>query len=123
MPAMLPVHYEISGAQRAFSTTAIVLAVLAVGGLAFRVAIHVDLLQWWVPLALLGGLVAADFGSGLVHWGADTWGRDDLPIVGRRLLVPFRVHHINPRISPDAASSTRMVRLPRSPCSFSRRSC
>lgn len=93
---MLPVHYEISGAQRACSTTAITLAALAVGVLVYRVATQVDLIQWWVPLALAGGLIAADFGSGMVHWGADTWGRDDLPIVGRRLLVPFRVHHVNP---------------------------
>ena len=41
-------------------------------------------------------MAAADVGSGLVHWGADTWGRDDLPVIGPRLLVPFRVHHINP---------------------------
>ena len=41
-------------------------------------------------------MAAADFGSGLVHWAADTWGRDDLPVIGRRLLVPFRVHHVNP---------------------------
>jgi ubiquitin-conjugating enzyme E2 variant len=42
------------------------------------------------------GVVAADFVSGLVHWGADTWGRDDTPVLGSRLLVPFRVHHVNP---------------------------
>jgi hypothetical protein len=53
-------------------------------------------LSWWMPVALVAGMAAADFLSGLVHWGADTWGRDDLPIIGQRLLVPFRIHHVNP---------------------------
>ena len=47
-------------------------------------------------MVFLAGVATADFGSGLVHWGADTWGRDDFPVVGQRLLVPFRVHHLNP---------------------------
>lgn len=92
----LPVHDEVRGGQRLFSAAAIAAATTAVALLALRVATRIDLIQWWVPAALVSGLIAADFGSGLVHWGADTWGRDDLPIVGRRLLVPFRVHHINP---------------------------
>jgi len=34
--------------------------------------------------------------SGLVHWLADTWGSEELPIVGPRFLRPFRVHHVTP---------------------------
>jgi ubiquitin-conjugating enzyme E2 variant len=79
-----------------FSGVSIAAAVLLLAALGVRVAGRVDLWQWWVPLALVGGVAAADFGSGLVHWGADTWGRDDLPVIGQRLLVPFRVHHVNP---------------------------
>jgi ubiquitin-conjugating enzyme E2 variant len=46
--------------------------------------------------AFVVGAFAADFVSGLVHWAADTWGRETLPLIGRRLLRPFRVHHVNP---------------------------
>jgi ubiquitin-conjugating enzyme E2 variant len=45
-----------------------------------------------VALALL----CADFISGMVHWAADTWGSDTCPVVGPRLLRPFRLHHLNP---------------------------
>jgi ubiquitin-conjugating enzyme E2 variant len=31
-----------------------------------------------------------------MHWAADTWGRESMPVIGRRLLHPFRVHHVNP---------------------------
>jgi plasmanylethanolamine desaturase len=53
-------------------------------------------LRWWAPFVALAGAVFADFVSGVVHWTADTWGRETMPILGRRFLRPFRVHHVNP---------------------------
>jgi ubiquitin-conjugating enzyme E2 variant len=89
-------HYELTRSQFLFSICSIVAAFVLLAALAVRIVMLVDLWSWWTVPALLAGVVAADFGSGIVHWAADTWGRDDLPIIGRRLLVPFRVHHINP---------------------------
>jgi ubiquitin-conjugating enzyme E2 variant len=94
--ALPPALDELAGARLIFSALSIAAAALLLGALGVRLALRVDVWHWWVPLLLVGGIAAADFGSGLVHWAADTWGRDDLPVIGRRLLVPFRVHHVNP---------------------------
>jgi len=92
----LPAHYQLTCSQLLFSGISLVAAFLALAALGFRIASRLGFWHWWLPLAAAGGMSAADFGSGLVHWGADTWGRDDFPVIGRRLLLPFRVHHINP---------------------------
>ena len=94
-PEALPAIGDASRAQTALWAGAIAAAVLGLAGVAGRL-LAADLSHWWVVPAVLAGLLAADFASGLVHWGADTWGRDDLPLLGSRLLVPFRVHHVNP---------------------------
>lgn len=96
MSAPLPAVGGATRAQAALWTVSIATASIGIAALAVRLGAAGDVWSWWTVPALLAGLFAADFGSGLVHWGADTWGRDDLPFIGPRLLVPFRVHHINP---------------------------
>ena len=53
-------------------------------------------LAWWLPIVIAAAGAVADLVSGLVHWAADTWGRETWPMIGERVLRPFRVHHVNP---------------------------
>ena len=92
----LPAHYELTWSQWVFSAASIAVAFVLIAAVGYRIVSAIDVRTWWAPLAVLAGMTVADFASGMIHWGADTWGRDDYPVIGRRLLVPFRVHHVNP---------------------------
>jgi ubiquitin-conjugating enzyme E2 variant len=48
---------------------------------------------WVLAVSAFVGFLAADFFSGLVHWGFDTWGNPTTPVLGPTFIVPFRVHH------------------------------
>ncbi len=93
---VLPIHDEISRSRRLLSVLAIAVAICLLMLSTVRLANVVDHGHWWLVAVMLLGVVVADFVSGIVHWAADTWGSESMPILGRRLLHPFRVHHVNP---------------------------
>jgi ubiquitin-conjugating enzyme E2 variant len=92
----LPAHDEMGRATRALEAASIVAALGLVALHAVRIAREPAAYGPWLTVVLLAGWLAADLVSGFVHWTADTWGRQSMPLVGRRFLKPFRVHHVNP---------------------------
>jgi plasmanylethanolamine desaturase len=93
---LLPKHDEISLLSRSFYLVCIVTATVLLIWNTARLSMALNAFPWWLPFVTFAGMVAADFGSGMIHWTADTWGSISMPIFGRRFLHPFRVHHVNP---------------------------
>jgi ubiquitin-conjugating enzyme E2 variant len=115
-PGALPVLPATPRGQLVLSFAWIGCSLLLLTAETVRISVAVEL-TWWVPLAVAAGMLAADFLSGLVHWGADTWGRADLPVIGPRLLLPFRIHHVNPddflrRSFPDTNGDSAAAVIP-----------
>jgi hypothetical protein len=54
-------------------------------------------LVWLLALAVPLGIIGGDFISGIVHWAADTYGSEDMRVIGPSLVKPFRLHHVYPR--------------------------
>jgi ubiquitin-conjugating enzyme E2 variant len=92
----LPAHDAVHGATRALEVCSLVAAVALVIANIGHVFANGLLLHWWSPPVVVAAALAADLMSGLVHWTADTWFSETMPVLGRRFLRPFRVHHVNP---------------------------
>jgi plasmanylethanolamine desaturase len=52
-------------------------------------------LGWEIPVALVLGVVVADWVSGTIHWACDTWGSARTPVVGQSVIRTFREHHVD----------------------------
>lgn len=79
-----------------FETTCVLAAYGLVIVHSLRLFQHLEWFHWAAVLAVATAWPCADLMSGIVHWLADTWGREDFPILGPRFLKPFRVHHVTP---------------------------
>jgi plasmanylethanolamine desaturase len=113
----LPQHDEVGLMARAME---VVCLAVATGLLLFhllRFFTTPGFFGWWIPVAVLAAMPLADFASGVVHWIADTWGSETMPVLGRRFLRPFRVHHANPddflrRNFIDTNGDVAMIAIP-----------
>jgi len=47
-------------------------------------------------LTILLGFLMADAASGFFHWFCDTFFEENTPVIGARLIAPFREHHRDP---------------------------
>lgn len=92
--------HEHSGPLHSFleHTSLILFPLLFVWNLLWGISRLYELeLLWLIVLAIPLGIIGGDFVSGIVHWLADTYGSEDLPVIGPSLVKPFRLHHIYPR--------------------------
>ena len=87
----LPAHDAVVGLTRTIELWSLVAAAaLVLANIAHTFTAGL-LLHWWSPLVVVTAALAADLVSGLVHWTADTWFSETMPVLGRRFLRPFRV--------------------------------
>ncbi len=59
-------------------------------------ALHARGAAWSLWFAVPCALLLGDFFTGLVHWFCDTYGSENTPVLGRSIILHFRLHHVNP---------------------------
>lgn len=52
---------------------------------------------WLLPAVAVLAYLAADLASGFVHFFADNFGSEEIPILGPNFIEPFRDHHVDPK--------------------------
>jgi ubiquitin-conjugating enzyme E2 variant len=69
-----------------------------VAAIAARVVLRAEgVAQWgWIAISAAAGYFFADLMSGIMHWAGDTLGDEDMPVIGRAFIRPFREHHEDP---------------------------
>ena len=91
----LPGHDAVGGLTKVIEVISLIVAGELVVANVAHVFVAGLLVHWWSPLVIVTAALGADLVSGLVHWTADTWFNESMPVLGRRFLRPFRVHHWN----------------------------
>ncbi len=81
--------------HRVYEVGGVLAGITGIAWLAVRVVRSPSSSGWFVPLALFVGLLLADFLSGFIHWGCDSWGSPDMPILGPLAIRTFREHHVD----------------------------
>lgn len=113
----LPGHDAVDGLTKVIEAISLIVAGELVVANVTHLFVGGVLAHWWSPFVIVVAALVADLVSGLVHWTADTWFSETMPVLGRRFLRPFRVHHLNPddflrRDFVDCNGDVAMLNIP-----------
>ncbi|XP_045194089.2 plasmanylethanolamine desaturase-like [Mercenaria mercenaria] len=87
---------QYTSGKRLQETVCFIVTIAAMAFNFVQLMIHFTSENWIIIVgAALLGILSADFLSGLVHWGADSYGSVE-SLFGKSFIRPFREHHIDP---------------------------